>query len=666
MTDMEGLILQGCGGDPDDWVKGTNEMLTEAGILLDGDIFKDIYIFEHNGLTNMLFSMEDVKLNIGALAMWRLKTHENFGGTWLSDYLPNRLGVYKGEPGLEEPPPIADDIERQNPCRDGEPGGPRERDNGDSRPSPVFSVEIENIRDSKTGAFTIRLPAALEDLKPVFDSLEISGWQDIKIWGIMSGDDTLHTVVNNCLDKSLPETVLDELNYLAARLQNLSESGRDIFYAAIEKDIGPSEKSVEDLINLTFHENLNCFNLQPAFNEAQYGEFLVQVWLTDKHADAFTRLIQSKDPAYLGLINYIEELEKFTDYRAVGRSYAQKEGGVFTKRGYLTDGESLRKLYYGASNIPSEYRVFTKPGESYKHPIKLENVPAAEAVMMCGAVTLSHMPDAPANLQQLINSPDSDYLLSVSGYGVTLIPAADVYKRGTPNRDKFFAASFTGERKTDARVFSLRLANREDCERKDMAGTFKELNSALFLTHVNKHAIIPDRIDAVLPDGSEKSFDMLEWADLTRERRGSIQAHTPHYADRDIRSIESQYESFLHKSDRVCTAVDMELFLADINERFFAEANYPQPEMLRISNEAARDILARDSVDVFRFTENGAEKLFPIEAVKPMSFAVYHEFAIKLEDAAAMDKWAGRFIQKLLQQNERETRTVEKTKREGL
>ena len=26
--------------------------------------------------------------------MWRLQTHEQFGGTWLSDYVPNRLGGF--------------------------------------------------------------------------------------------------------------------------------------------------------------------------------------------------------------------------------------------------------------------------------------------------------------------------------------------------------------------------------------------------------------------------------------------------------------------------------------------------------------------------------------------------------------------------------------------
>jgi hypothetical protein len=94
MSDREGLILQGCGGDPQEWLDGVNDLLTSNGILLDGDAFKDVSVFEHDGCTNLLFGMDDVKLDVGKLAMWRLQSHETFGGTWLSDYVPNRLGGF--------------------------------------------------------------------------------------------------------------------------------------------------------------------------------------------------------------------------------------------------------------------------------------------------------------------------------------------------------------------------------------------------------------------------------------------------------------------------------------------------------------------------------------------------------------------------------------------
>lgn len=102
MEDKEGLILQGCGGEPKEWVDGINRMLTEEGILLEGTKFQDVCVFEHDGLTCILYPFEDVKLSMGKLAVWRIQTHENFGGTWLSDYVPNRLGGFKSK-SMEKP-----------------------------------------------------------------------------------------------------------------------------------------------------------------------------------------------------------------------------------------------------------------------------------------------------------------------------------------------------------------------------------------------------------------------------------------------------------------------------------------------------------------------------------------------------------------------------------
>ena len=94
MEGQEGLVLQGCGGDLQEWVDGINELLTEAGILLDGSRFENVAVFQHEGLTNLLFPLEGAKLATGKLIKWRLQTHNQFGGTWLSDYVPNRLGGF--------------------------------------------------------------------------------------------------------------------------------------------------------------------------------------------------------------------------------------------------------------------------------------------------------------------------------------------------------------------------------------------------------------------------------------------------------------------------------------------------------------------------------------------------------------------------------------------
>lgn len=42
----EGLVLQGCGGDPQEWLDGINELLTDKGILKDGSKFENISVFK--------------------------------------------------------------------------------------------------------------------------------------------------------------------------------------------------------------------------------------------------------------------------------------------------------------------------------------------------------------------------------------------------------------------------------------------------------------------------------------------------------------------------------------------------------------------------------------------------------------------------------------------
>lgn len=105
MDDKDGLILQGCGGDLKEWVDGINDLLTEAGILKGGSKFEDVSAFQYDGLTCLLYPFDGVDLDIRKLAMWRLQTHETFGGTWLSDFVPNRLGGFIGEPEAEPEKP---------------------------------------------------------------------------------------------------------------------------------------------------------------------------------------------------------------------------------------------------------------------------------------------------------------------------------------------------------------------------------------------------------------------------------------------------------------------------------------------------------------------------------------------------------------------------------
>ncbi len=104
MNNSEGLILQGCGGDLQEWVDGINEMLTESQILKNKSRFEKAYTFNNENITCLLFPFEGVQLDVGKLAMWRLETRETFGSTWLSDYVDNRLNGFVNEETFESVP----------------------------------------------------------------------------------------------------------------------------------------------------------------------------------------------------------------------------------------------------------------------------------------------------------------------------------------------------------------------------------------------------------------------------------------------------------------------------------------------------------------------------------------------------------------------------------
>lgn len=70
MHGQEGIILQGCGGDPQNWLDGINGLLLNRGILKNSTRFKNIFVFRDGDLTNILFPFaDDVEIDAGKLAV---------------------------------------------------------------------------------------------------------------------------------------------------------------------------------------------------------------------------------------------------------------------------------------------------------------------------------------------------------------------------------------------------------------------------------------------------------------------------------------------------------------------------------------------------------------------------------------------------------------------
>ena len=84
----EYLILQGCGGDLNEWVEGITNMFKEEGIVNNTFSFSKVYSFQNNNLMNLAFKLDE-NIDIGKLAIFRLRIREPLGAMWLSDYIDN-------------------------------------------------------------------------------------------------------------------------------------------------------------------------------------------------------------------------------------------------------------------------------------------------------------------------------------------------------------------------------------------------------------------------------------------------------------------------------------------------------------------------------------------------------------------------------------------------
>lgn len=132
---------------------------------------------------------------------------------------------------------------------------------------------------------------------------------------------------------------LNELNFLAARIEALNTDEFDSFQALIE--VNEHCDTMAELINLT--GNLDCYEFQP--NIADYED--LGKWDLYERSE-FTRSV-------------VEALEDYIDFESYGHDVARGEGGKLAEYCYVFPSSSeFYEEYNGdPDTIPDEYVVYT-------------------------------------------------------------------------------------------------------------------------------------------------------------------------------------------------------------------------------------------------------------------------------------------------------------------
>ena len=561
--------------------------------------------------------------------------------------------------------------DHRNECAEG--SHESDAENFDTLKHPI-SIYIENAHDSNIGGFTIPIPTTQEEIQHFLDDAEISDWRDIAIFEATSDISGLGGRVYSIIsDYGMLPDVLDELNFLAARIETIAARGEyggiEIFSANIES--GRNCERISEMINLTFDENLNCFDVYPVFSAEDYGDLLVNHFKQDEHAEEFNRLKNSDEPADRAFATHIEKLEKYIDKKAFGRATEKEENGVFTEQGYLFGGDGLQQIYRNSNDLPDEYRLLTKAARAADRIMKIDDINITEAIVKLHAVGCRNMEYAEGSVKIFLDEHKmlaedtyddplaNHYVLLFNRSDVFIAPAMEVYRRGSEMSK--FTLNMTAS--ADTKVFAVRVNNAHaaDSEKggRDLRGDLVELSTKSFNSHITHYAATPDRVDAVHDSGAKQSYDLFEWGQMLQKQDGkSAGIYTYHYSEADLKSAAKHFGSFMGSHELMCHAESFDFHLP----KLVASLGDLQNDMIPIANDAAREILARGDADVYRLTENGVVKLDAFEALRPMCFAEYKDLAIKREDAAGLGKWAERKAGEIVRKVEREERNKAKNK----
>ena len=202
-------------------------------------------------------------------------------------------------------------------------------------PFAAFVTNLGKYNEGELVGEWVKFPTTPEEMQAVFQRIGIGETDDFgcvyEEWFITDYD----CYVDGLYDKLGEYSNIDELNYLASKLDDMMQYDYDKFCAAVY--MGDHTSSIQDLINLT--ENLDCYDVYPDIED---DEDLGRYYLEEVDASLIP-----------------EHLRNYIDYEAYGRDIRFSDGGEYTDFGYVRDtGNSYVEFYNGdRDDIPEEYRI---------------------------------------------------------------------------------------------------------------------------------------------------------------------------------------------------------------------------------------------------------------------------------------------------------------------
>ena len=217
-----------------------------------------------------------------------------------------------------------------------------------------FAILIDSrtrFETGEPGGYWLSMPATKEQLHEAMRSVGITADnpQEFFIHGYSDREDRHIALPYDMVCAAQ----VDELNFLAARLETLDASGIAALNAATQRKNG--FENIGQIIDLTYNPDF-FVHIPEVHNPRELGDYYLNK---------------------SGMVQMPAEWKNSIDLIAFGRNAAAQEKGSFTEYGYLVESGDAWEKHFEGRDVPEDYRIMSYPQPT----VELDAAPALQAAV---------------------------------------------------------------------------------------------------------------------------------------------------------------------------------------------------------------------------------------------------------------------------------------------
>ena len=241
--------------------------------------------------------------------------------------------------------------EIKQPAADIPAAAPRTEPGQETEQFVILIDSHTRFETGEPGGYWLSMPATKKELHKAMQSVGITADnpQDFFIHGYSDREDRHIALPYDMVCAAQ----VDELNFLAARLETLDAAGIAALNAATQRKNG--FENIGQLIDFTYNEDF-FVHIPEVHNPRELGDYYLNK---------------------SGMVQMPAEWKTSIDLIAFGRNAAAQEKGSFTEYGYLVESGDAWEQHFEGRDVPEDYRIMSYPQPT----VELDAAPAVQAAV---------------------------------------------------------------------------------------------------------------------------------------------------------------------------------------------------------------------------------------------------------------------------------------------